>query len=80
MIGYPGDNYPIMGQSDWKNAPWNEEPPKEVSVTVSITLSNEVKISVSDIDEYSLKEAVKNQIFNNTNFKNWTIDDFEVIL
>ena len=80
MIGYPGDNYPIMGQSDWNNAPWNEEPPKEVSVTVSITLSNEVKVSVSDIDEYSLKEAVKNQIFNNTNFKNWTIDDFEVIL
>lgn len=67
-------NYPPMSQSDWDNAPWNEEilPDKEIEVTVSITLSKTVKVTVNDyiVDEdgcidYSncdLNKAVKEQM------------------
>lgn len=43
-------NYPIMSQSEWDNAPWNEDikEPQEVEVTVSITLSKTVKVKVDD--------------------------------
>ena len=70
-------NYPTMSQSEWNNAPWNQEdnPEKEIEVTVSVTLSKTVKVRVSDYEitdsgrdedgEYSncdLKGAVEEQI------------------
>lgn len=46
-------NYPVMYQSEWENAPWNREdnPPKEVEVTVSITMSKTFKV---DVDDYTM--------------------------
>lgn len=46
-------NYPIG--SDTENAPWNREdnPPKEVEVTVSITMSKTFKV---DVDDYTMIE------------------------
>ena len=48
-------NYPPMSQSEWDSAPWNEVelPPKDVEVTVSITVSRTMKVPVTDytIDE-----------------------------
>lgn len=95
-------NYPEGSDVSW--APWNQEenPDKEIEVTVSIVMSKTVKITVNDynidnrgIDEddfyyeeinYSncdLKEAVLSQIAvpqNTEEFKDWNIDDFEVII
>ncbi len=43
-------NYPPMSQSDWDRAPWNQEedPPRKIKVTVSLTMSKEVEIEVDD--------------------------------
>jgi len=45
-------NYPTMSQSEWNNAPWNQEdnPEKEIEVTVSVTLSKTVKVRVSNYE------------------------------
>ena len=83
-------NYPPMSQSDWDRAPWNEVelPPKDVEVTVSITLSKTMKVPVTDyiIDDEGidfsrcdLNKAVEDSGYL-PNFKNWHVDDFEVIL
>ena len=84
-------NYPPMSQSDWDRAPWNEVelPPKDVEVTVSITLSRTMKVPVTDyiIDDEGvdfsncdLKGAVEEQIKLPQNIcKNWNVDDFEVL-
>lgn len=72
------NNYDYPEGSDTPDAPWNEEPikPKQINVTVSVTLSKTVPVKVTDyttvIDkktgdiyiDYSdcdLKEAVKEQ-------------------
>lgn len=83
-------NYPPMSQSEWDSAPWNEVelPPKDVEVTVSITLSKTMKVPVIDyiIDDEGvdfsrcdLNKAVEDS-GHLLNFKDWHVDDFEVIL
>ena len=83
-------NYPPMSQSEWDNAPWNEVelPPKDVEVTVSITVSRTMKVPVTDyiIDDEGidfsrcdLNKAVEDS-GHLLNFKDWHVDDFEVIL
>ena len=83
-------NYPPMSLSEWDSAPWNEVelPPKDVEVTVSITVSRTMKVPVTDyvIDDEgvdfsscNLIKAVKDS-GKLPNFKNWNVDDFEVIL
>ena len=83
-------NYPPMSQSEWDNAPWNEVelPPKDVEVTVSITVSRTMKVPVTDyvIDDEgvdfsscNLIKAVKDS-GKLPNFKNWHVDDFEILL
>lgn len=49
------DNYNYPVGFDTENAPWNREdnPPKEVEVTVSITMSKTFKI---DVDDYTMIE------------------------
>lgn len=71
----PNSNYPPMSQSEWDKAPWNQEdlPEEEIEVTVSITLSKNVKIKVDDYIKYedgdidystcNFKDAVENQIY-----------------
>ena len=83
-------NYPPMSQSEYDRAPWNEVdlPPKDVEVTVSITVSRTMKVPVTDyiIDDEGvdfsncdLNKAVEDS-GQLPNFKNWCIDDFEAIL
>ena len=83
-------NYPPMSQSDWDRAPWNEVelPPKDVEVTVSITLSKTMKVPVTDyiIDDEGidfskcdLNKAVEDS-GHLLNFKDWHVDDFEILL
>ena len=83
-------NYPIMSQHEWDNSPWNEEeqPYKEVEVTVSITVSKTMKIPVNDYVMYedggidftdcNLKKAVEENV--EFPLKDWNLDEFEVIL
>ena len=49
------DNYNYPVGFDTENAPWNREdnPPKEIEVTVSITMSKTFKI---DVDDYTMIE------------------------
>ena len=84
-------NYPPMSQSEYDRAPWSEKeyPPKDVEVTVSITVSRTMKVPVTDytIDEEGgidfsncdLKRAVDENV-NLPNRKDWNLDDFEIIL
>lgn len=83
-------NYPPMSQSEYDRAPWSEKeyPPKDVEVTVSITISRTMKVPVTDytIDEEGVDFSSCNLIKavedsgHLLNFKNWHVDDFEVIL
>ena len=43
-------NYPLMSQSEWDNAPWNQSGPEEeeFEVTVSQTLSKSTTVTTSD--------------------------------
>ena len=83
-------NYPPMSQSEYDRAPWSEKeyPPKDVEVTVSITVSRTMKVPVTDyiIDDEGidfskcdLNKAVEDS-GHLLNFKDWHVDDFEVIL
>ena len=84
-------NYPPMSQSDWDRAPWNEVelPPKEVEVTVSVTISKTMKVPVGDyiideegnidFSECDLKKAVEENI-RLPNTKGWDLDNFEVVM
>lgn len=49
-------NYPVMSQSEWDNAPWNEEehPKEEVEVEVVVTLVKTVKV---EVDDYIIKDG-----------------------
>ena len=83
-------NYPPMSQSDWDRAPWNEVelPPKDVEVTISVTVSKTMKVPVRDytfdeegnidFSECDLKKAVEENI-RLPNTHGWDLDDFEVI-
>ena len=83
-------NYPPMSQSEWDKSPWNEVelPPKDVEVTVSITLSKTMKVPVTDyiIDDEGIdfSKCDLNKAGEDSghllNFKDWHVDDFEVIL
>ena len=81
--------YPAGAEFD-PRAPWNEVelPPKDVEVTVSITVSRTMKVPVTDyvIDDEGidfsncdLNKAIKDSGYL-PNFKNWNVDDFKVIL
>lgn len=53
-------NYPIMSQSEWNNAPWNQtdNPEREIEVLVSVTLSKTFKVRVSD---YTIADSGKDE-------------------
>lgn len=64
-------------------APWNEEE-RYIEVTVSMTISKSVAVKAdkdTNLDSYTLKELVENQISLPTDLDNtWIIDDFVVNL
>ena len=80
-------NYPLMSQSDYDRAPWNEVelPPREVEVTISAIVSKTMKVPVRDytIDEEGeidfsncdLKKAVEENI-RLPNTKGCDLDNF----
>ena len=82
--------YPAGAEFD-PRAPWNEVelPPKEVEVTVSVTISKTMKVPVGDyiIDEEGeadfsncdLKKAVEENI-KLPNTEGWILDDFTVLM
>ena len=82
--------YPAGAEFD-PRAPWNEIelPPKEVEVTVSVTISKTMKVPVGDyiIDEEGeadfsncdLKKAVEENI-KLPNTEGWILDDFTVLM
>lgn len=85
------NNYPLGAEND-PNAPWNQPESEEhlVDVTVSITLSKDFQIRVTD--GCDLKEAAREQLYLpdeafeyvnsgrvKTDLKDWIVDDFEVI-
>ena len=82
--------YPAGAEFD-PRAPWNEVelPPKDVEVTVSVTISKTMKVPVEDyiIDEEGeadfsncdLKKAVEENI-KLPNTEGWILDDFEVVM
>lgn len=82
-------NYPLMSDSEYDNAPFNQpsEQIEEVEATISITLSKSVKIKMdvrkrerSYYSNYDLQEAAKEQLdLSDINIKEWNIDDFEIV-
>ena len=82
-------NYPLMSDSEYDNAPFNQpsEQIEEVEATISITLSKSVKIKMDvrkkERDYYSnydLQETAKEQLdLSDINIKEWNIDDFEIV-
>ena len=82
--------YPAGAEFD-PRAPWNEVelPPKDVEITVSVTISKTMKVPVGDyiIDEEGnidfsdcdLKKAVEENV-RLPNINGWDLDNFEVVL
>lgn len=81
--------YPAGAEFD-PRAPWNEveQPPKDIEVTISVTVSKTIKVPVRDytideegnidFSECDLKKAVEENI-RLPNINGWDLDDFEVI-
>lgn len=68
-------NYPPMSQSEWDNAPWNQEDPPErtFSIAVSCSMSKDVDVTTSNYDgddqveepwnEYTATEKTPSEVF-----------------
>ena len=65
-------NYPLMSQSEWDNAPWNQEenPEREIEVTVSVTLSKTIKVKVSDYDIINSGKDEDGEYFEDIDYSN----------
>lgn len=84
------NNYDYPWGADNPRAPWNEveQPPKDIEVTISVTVSKTMKVPVRDytideegnidFSECDLKKAVEENI-RLPNINGWDLDDFEVI-
>lgn len=77
-------DYPLGAKYD-KNAPYNQEPPKEIEVEVciSVTMHKTVKLIVpEDYDDVVLRVAAVEKTWeelSNMNSNGWNEDEFEVI-
>lgn len=65
-------NYPVMSQSEWDNAPWNQadNPEREIEVLVSVTLSKTVKIKVSDYEIVDSGKDEDGEYFEDIDYSN----------
>lgn len=65
-------NYPLMSQSEWDNAPWNQvdNPEREIEVTVSVTLSKTIKVKVSDYDIINSGKDEDGEYFEEVDYSN----------
>lgn len=77
-------DYPLGAKYD-KNAPYNQEPPKEIEVEVciSVTMHKTVKLIVpEDYDDVVLRVTAVEKTWeelSNMNSNGWNEDEFEVI-
>lgn len=67
---YDNYNYPVG--ADNPNAPWNQEenPKREIEVTVSVTLSKTIKIKVSDYDIVDSGNDENDNYFEEVDYSN----------
>ena len=73
-------NTPILMQSEEERAPWNEEPPVERNVFVSITLSGYISIyGPKDMTIEQIKESIEEGLKDGIYPKNFDIDEIEVL-
>lgn len=76
--------YPMGAQYDPK-APWNQEPPKKVSIPIciSVTYHKDIEVEVTgDYDEVVLNQLARKAIYNthkHMDDNNWVEDEFVVI-
>lgn len=63
-------NYPIGADNDL--APWNQEenPEREIEVTVSVTLSKTIKVKVSDYDIIDSGKDEDGEYFEDIDYSN----------
>lgn len=74
-------DYPTMSQSEWDEAPFNEDMPVEVETVVSMTISKPVTLIMKAKEEYTqreLSEAAYKQLDLAPALRDWDIDEFEV--
>lgn len=65
----PNSNYPHMSQSEWDNAPWNQQemPERDFTANVSVTLSRKVLICTNDyVAEYDTEDGSVSYDTSNT--------------
>lgn len=65
-------NYPLMSQSEWDNAPWNQadNPEREIEVLVSVTLSKTVKIKITDYEIIDSGKDEDGEYFEDIDYSN----------
>lgn len=78
-------NYPLMSQSDWDNAPWNDEidGTETIEVTVLVSLEKTLKLQVpKGYDHDDIEEAYQDaesafiaKVFQN----NYELENIEII-
>lgn len=67
---YDNYNYPLG--ADNPDAPWNQEenPEREIEVTVSVTLSKTIKVKVSDYDIINFGKDEDGEYFEDIDYSN----------
>lgn len=76
-------NYPLMSQSEWDNAPWNQEnlPEKQFNIVISYTLSKEVSVASTNYDPYGCSgEELLDTPIEDYNNQHYTIQELLGIL
>ena len=66
------NNYDYPCGTDEPNAPWNQEenPEREIEVTVSVTLSKTIKVMVSDYDVINSGKDEDGNYFEDIDYSN----------
>lgn len=79
-------NTPLLTDREENMAPWNQDDPKQIKVTASITLSKTFDVFINvpkydeEISESTIREAAQEYIEDRIgNIEDWSIDDFDVI-
>lgn len=70
-------NYPLMSQSEWDNAPWNQvdNSEREIEVTISVTLSKTTKIKVSDYEITNSGKDEDGEYFEEIDYSNCDLEE-----
>lgn len=76
-------NYPPMSQSEWDNAPWNEEQEVEVEVTVLVSIEKTLTLRVpKDGSRDDLETAFANEekdFIDSIYRNNYELENIEII-